>query len=107
MPIVMNAPEQLETKTRVAPTVLADAWVTAPHPVVVADGAGRVAATNEAVRLLLPAATDGTALREAAPRWLADAHTRLTAQSSRAADDGVPDVVRGEIGERSYEARPA
>lgn len=103
----MNAPEQLETKTRVAPTVLADAWVTAPHPVVVADGAGRVAATNEAVRLLLPAAANGTALREAAPGWLAEAHDRLTAQDPRAADDGEPGLVRGEIGERSFEARPA
>ncbi|MGW7072394.1 PP2C family protein-serine/threonine phosphatase [Streptomyces sp. NPDC054855] len=103
----MNAPEQLETKTRIAPTVLADAWVTAPHPVVVADGAGRVAATNEAVRHLLPAAANGTPLREAAPRWLAEAHTRLTARDPGAADDGEPDVVRGELGERSFEARPA
>lgn len=121
----MNAPEQLETETHTTPSVLADAWVTAPYPVVVADGAGRVAATNEAARLLLPTAVDGTALREVTPRWLAEEHarlaagdTRLAAEDTRPDGDGArprlptrtrrePDVVRGEIGERSFEARPA
>ncbi|MFD4477954.1 PP2C family protein-serine/threonine phosphatase [Streptomyces sp. NPDC058471] len=123
----MSAPRQLdpsETKTRLAPPVLADAWVTAPHPVVVADRAGRVAAANEAGRLLLPAALDGTALREAVPEWLADAHARLAAADTppvgadspptgadippaEAQARREPDVVRGEIGESSFEARPA
>lgn len=116
-----------DTRTRIAPTDLAAAWLTAPHPVVVADRAGRVAATNEAGRLLLPDAVGGTALREAAPQWLADAHARLSDAHARLAGededagspgDGAPpglpaqtrrepDAVRGEIGERSFEARPA
>ncbi|MGW5734039.1 MULTISPECIES: PP2C family protein-serine/threonine phosphatase [Streptomyces] len=95
--------EQRETTARNAPPVLADAWITAPHAVLVADGAGLVAATNEAGRLLLPDARGGTALREAAPEWLAEAHTLLAGATTRQ----EPHAVRGEIGGRSFEARPS
>ncbi|MFF3645286.1 PP2C family protein-serine/threonine phosphatase [Streptomyces sp. NPDC002564] len=107
----MTAPKQADATTRAAPAALAEAWAGAPHPVLVADDGGRVAATNEVGGLLLPRATHGMPLAEAVPKWLADAHARLVDDGSRLALPAQtrrePDVVRGGIGERSFEARPA
>lgn len=102
VPIDMNAPKQSDTTTRTAPPALADAWATAPHAVLVADGVGRVAAANEAGRLLLPDAACGTELHDAVPKWLADAHVRLTDEART-----EHDPVRGRIGERSFAAHAA
>ncbi|MCO5994312.1 PP2C family protein-serine/threonine phosphatase [Actinoallomurus rhizosphaericola] len=74
-------------------------WAAAPHPVVVADGAGRVVELNEAAARLFPRAEPGASLAATTPGWLAEAHRAAVASGT------VDEPVRGEAGEYGYEAR--
>ncbi|MFJ9787727.1 PP2C family protein-serine/threonine phosphatase [Amycolatopsis sp. NPDC101161] len=71
-------------------------WAAAPVAAVCADTTGVVLALNEAARTLFPAAEPGRRLAETVADWLAGAH------------DGHhgDEVVRGDVGERSFAAHP-
>ncbi|WP_443042870.1 SpoIIE family protein phosphatase [Streptomyces sp. NBC_00370] len=82
-------------------------WRGAPYPVLVADTRGTLVFVNEAAGALLPRARAGAALDDVAPDWLSLAH-EIFRPSSRDASQETPatDVVRGAVGERSFEAHP-
>ncbi|MEU6368733.1 SpoIIE family protein phosphatase [Streptomyces sp. NPDC046931] len=82
------------------------AWGSAPCPVVVADGRGRVVELNAVAASLFPEAGHGSSLRDVVPPWLFEAHDRF---ASDAAEQHPTDATpaSGRIGERSFEARPA
>ncbi|MCK2216492.1 serine/threonine-protein phosphatase [Actinomadura sp. ATCC 31491] len=96
-------------------------WRGAPHPVLVVDAAGVIAQANDVALRLLPAAAPGASLADAAPAWLSQAHDQaLTAGAAHPANGtrpagGTPPangtrpdgVVRGPVGEATFEARPA
>ncbi|MGI5230840.1 PP2C family protein-serine/threonine phosphatase [Actinoallomurus sp. CA-142502] len=78
--------------------VTAARWSDAPYPVVMAAADGRVVELNEAAARLFPRAEPGTSLAATTAGWLAEAH--------RAVDGHHPEPVRGEAGERGFEAHP-
>ncbi|MFG2636427.1 PP2C family protein-serine/threonine phosphatase [Streptomyces sp. NPDC048362] len=77
-------------------------WGNAPYPVLVVDRHGSLVHFNAAARSLLPKATSGDWLHEAAPSWLSDAHRRVT--------DGPCDEAAGPsvgpVNDRIFEAHP-
>ncbi|MFE9295464.1 PP2C family protein-serine/threonine phosphatase [Streptomyces niveus] len=86
----------------------------APYPVLVVDGHGVVRFRNDAAAALLPRAQPGAEVTRAVPEWLATAHQNLTSVPAGSRPDGgsavpapsVGSALRGEIGERSFEAHP-
>lgn len=86
----------------------------APYPVLVADEHGVVRFLNDTASALLPRARPGAKVTDTAPEWLATAHQALFAVPVGGRDAAPPAVaapsdgraVRGEIGERSFEAHP-
>lgn len=86
----------------------------APYPVLVADAHGVVRSLNDTASALLPRARPGTKVTDTVPKWLAEAHQNLssvpagslTGRESGRRVPAVGSVVRGEIGERSFEAHP-
>ncbi|WP_433171911.1 PP2C family protein-serine/threonine phosphatase [Actinoallomurus sp. CA-150999] len=65
-----------------------------------ADANGRVVELNEAAARLFPRARPGTSLAATMPDWLAEAH-RVADRPGTGAEP-----VRGQVGERSFEAYP-
>ncbi|MFC9942509.1 SpoIIE family protein phosphatase [Streptomyces pratensis] len=88
-----------------------DLWGSAPYAVIVVDGAGTLVDLNPAAASLLEGAVRGSALSEAVPPWLANAHRETTESTGRSAgDDGAASprpAFRGRIGARSFAAHPA
>ncbi|MEU0132076.1 MULTISPECIES: PP2C family protein-serine/threonine phosphatase [unclassified Streptomyces] len=85
-------------------------WGTAPYPVIVADRAGTVVEVNAVAASLMNGAVPGAVMADAAPSWLAEAHSDLVAAGSvanRGGDAVVPACVRGHIGDHSFEAHPS
>lgn len=86
----------------------------APYPVLVADAHGVVRFLNETASVLLPRARPGAKVTDTVPEWLATAHRTLSADpfgggtppGSATITTSVSPAVRGELGERSFEAHP-
>ncbi|MFD6992756.1 PP2C family protein-serine/threonine phosphatase [Streptomyces sp. NPDC059943] len=86
----------------------------APYPVLVADAHGVVRFVNDTASALLPRARPGVRVTRAVPEWLATAHrdlSRVPAGSpagggSAGTGSSAGPAVRGQIGERSFEAHP-
>lgn len=81
--------------TPTAPDTGDRGWAAAPMAALSADTAGVVLALNEAARALFPGAEPGCRLAGTAPDWLVAAH-----------DGGGDEIVRGDVGERSFAAHP-
>lgn len=77
-------------------------WSSVPYPVVIADLAGTVRHTNPRAEDLFPGIVVGAPLGSTVPAWLAEAHTRRTAD-----DRGEGDAVSGPVAERMFEAHPS
>ncbi|MEV6124176.1 PP2C family protein-serine/threonine phosphatase [Streptomyces sp. NPDC052077] len=80
---------------------LGDAWLRAPHPVLVVAPSGTVARANARAAALFPRALPGARLGDVVPAWLADAHRRAAAGTA-----GTPEPVSGRHGHWSLEAHP-
>ncbi|MFE2537809.1 SpoIIE family protein phosphatase [Streptomyces sp. NPDC059371] len=76
-------------------------WASVPYPVVIADRAGTVSYTNECAKTLFAGIRSGSALSDAVPAWLADAHTHRAARGLREAV-----LASGPVGEHSFDAHP-
>ncbi|MFD6418791.1 PP2C family protein-serine/threonine phosphatase [Streptomyces sp. NPDC060194] len=95
----MTSTDQAQTLRASAPA--AAVWTSVPYPVLIADRAGAVVHANDHADALFPGIAPGVPLHGCAPGWLAGAHDR---QVSASTDDRT--VVRGEVGDRSFEAHP-
>ncbi|MFJ8979632.1 PP2C family protein-serine/threonine phosphatase [Streptomyces sp. NPDC102282] len=105
------APLKEHIATRSEQQSPSDLWGTAPYAAIVVDRAGTLIDLNPAAASLLDGAARGSALSEAAPSWLADAHRETADPTGRTTgDDPAPaprPAYRGRIGARSFEAHPA
>ncbi|MET7386167.1 PP2C family protein-serine/threonine phosphatase [Streptomyces sp. NPDC005529] len=77
-------------------------WSSVPYPVVIADPAGTVRQTNPRAEGLFPGIVPGARLGASVPAWLAEAHTRQTAN-----DRGEGAVTSGSVAERMFAAHPS
>jgi hypothetical protein len=80
-------------------------WGRAPYPVLVADARGTVIRRNDAAGVLLPRATPGTSLADAAPGWLSAAHDACQDPARSTGESDIPH--HGAIGGRRFEAHPS
>ncbi|MCO5988659.1 serine/threonine protein phosphatase, partial [Actinoallomurus spadix] len=95
----MDVSSAASTERQVTGRVTGTSWTATPYPAVAADAGGRVVELNEAAARLFPRAEPGASLDETMPGWLAEAHRAVV----RSGTPGEP--VRGEAGERGFEAR--
>ncbi|MFD5875240.1 SpoIIE family protein phosphatase [Streptomyces sp. NPDC060322] len=105
------APLKEHIATRSEQQSPSDLWGTAPYAAIVVDRAGTLIDLNPAAASLLDGAARGSALSEAAPSWLADAHRETADPTGRTTGDAPAPAprpaYRGRIGARSFEAHPA